>query len=299
MIEPQNHPKELARLLDLESYSILDSLLEEDFDNLTAIASEICGTPISLVSLLDHNIQWFKSHHGLGVSETPKEFAFCAHAINSSDSVFTVNDARRDERFHNNPIVTGDPYVVFYAGVPLVGENGLQFGTLCVIDNEPKMLDENQIKSLKALSKQVVNLMELRKKKLELEKALTILKEKNKELERFEFITVMDLKSPLLNISSISQKLSTSYKEKIGDYGFQMLESIQHSSKELKSLISGLLEFDKHKENEPSAVTWTNLIETISEIDDLFDNDCELSIELNSTLVEIHVNKSDLTRKIH
>jgi GAF domain-containing protein len=99
---------------------------------------------LSLVSLLDHNIQLFKSQNGLDVSETPKEFAFCAQAINSTESVFVVNDTLKDELFQDNPLVTGEPYVIFYAGAPLVGENGLPFGTFCVIDNEPKVLKKTK-----------------------------------------------------------------------------------------------------------------------------------------------------------
>ncbi|MER3329975.1 MAG: GAF domain-containing protein, partial [Candidatus Kapaibacterium sp.] len=166
MIGPVDHIKENERLKELESFSILDTLPEEDYDNLTAIAAQICGTPISLVSLLDDKRQWFKSHHGLGVSETPKEFAFCAHAINDNDKVFMIKDAREDERFYDNPLVTDEPFVIFYAGIPLVTDDGLPLGTLCVIDHEPKVLSQSQIDALKALSEQVMNLLRLRKSKM-------------------------------------------------------------------------------------------------------------------------------------
>lgn len=159
MITPKKHNNEEERLRDLESYSIIDSLPESDYDNLTRIASQICNTPISLVSLLDDKRQWFKSHHGLEISQTPKDYAFCAHAINDSNNIFIVEDARKDERFHDNPLVTGDPNIVFYAGVPLISENGYPLGTLCVIDNKPKTLTKDQILSLDALSKQAMNLL--------------------------------------------------------------------------------------------------------------------------------------------
>ncbi len=147
MIPPKDHIKEKERLAALDSYSILDTLPEEDYDNLTAIAAEICGTPISLVSLLDNERQWFKSHHGLGATETPKEFAFCAHAINEDDDIFIVQDSRTDERFHDNPLVIGEPRVIFYAGIPLTTEEGLPLGTLCVIDHKPKLLSQGQLNS--------------------------------------------------------------------------------------------------------------------------------------------------------
>ena len=183
MIEPKEHDNERERLKDLESYNILNTLPESDYDGLTGIAAEICGTHISLVSLIDDKRQWFKSHHGLDAAETPKEYAFCAHAINDQDNVFIVEDARRDKRFHDNPLVTGEPFVIFYAGVPLVSENGLPLGTLCVIDDKPKLLSKSQIHSLKALAQQVMNLLTLRKKRLTLRNTLNDLEETKEKFE--------------------------------------------------------------------------------------------------------------------
>lgn len=163
MQKPQIPKNEEARLAELFSYRILDTLPEEDYDNLTSLASSICETPISLVSLIDPERQWFKSHHGLDASETPRDLAFCAHAINRQNEVLVVPDSRKDDRFHDNPLVTGAPDVIFYAGVPLVSSNGFALGTLCVIDNKPKEISDSQIESLRILGKQVVNLMELRR----------------------------------------------------------------------------------------------------------------------------------------
>jgi GAF domain-containing protein len=196
MLKPEDHIKEEERQLELASYSILDTIPEEEYDSLTAIASQICGTPISLVSLLDDKRQWFKSHHGLDAPETPKEVAFCAHAINATDKVFIVEDAREDVRFHDNPLVTGQPHVIFYAGVPLTNENGFPLGTLCVIDNVPKKLSTSQLKALEALSDQVMILMELRRKKIQLEKSMVLLKEKNTDLRNFATIAAHDIKAP-------------------------------------------------------------------------------------------------------
>jgi GAF domain-containing protein len=212
----EKHKHESERLKLLESYSILDTLPEIDYDNITAIASEICNTPISLVSLIDSKRQWFKSHHGLNVSETTKDYAFCAHAIIDPNDIFIIQDARKDERFFDNPLVTGEPNVIFYAGVPLVGENNLPIGTLCVIDNKPKLLSQTQIHALKALANQVMNLLELRKTKARLEQALEDVEQINQELESFAFIAAHDLKSPLNNISSITNLFLDSYGEKRG-----------------------------------------------------------------------------------
>ncbi len=172
---PEN---EIERIRELESFNVLDTIEEEYYDFLTLMASEVCKTKISLISLVDKDRQWFKSHHGINIRETPKEYAFCAHAINNPHEVLLVPDARKDDRFQDNPLVTENPYVIFYVGVPLITEAGFPIGTLCAIDDKPKKLTKKQVSSLKALSKQVVNLLELRKKRSELESKKT-------QIERF------------------------------------------------------------------------------------------------------------------
>lgn len=163
MKNPKIPANEKERLKVLEEYQILDTLPEDLYDDITEIASQICNTPISLISLIDDSRQWFKSHHGLDVSETPKDVAYCAHAINEPDKILEVPDAFEDERFHDNPLATGDPHVRFYAGAPLKTKDGHTLGTLCVIDHEKRKLTAEQKKTLWALSRQVVALLELRK----------------------------------------------------------------------------------------------------------------------------------------
>lgn len=153
---------EAERLKALHAYDILDTPSELEFDDLTALAAQICQTPIALISLLDQTRQWFKSKVGLTVSETPKSVAFCLHTI-QSDRPLVVEDALLDERFANNPLVTGEPNIRFYGGVPLIVPSGHWIGTLCVIAPVPMQLTEGQIQTLQALSRQVVNLLELRR----------------------------------------------------------------------------------------------------------------------------------------
>jgi PAS domain S-box-containing protein len=159
---------EIDRLEALKSYDILDTLAEEEFDELTVLAAEICQTPISLISLVDDKRQWFKSVHGIEVKETPIEESFCAHAIQQPNEAMVVRDARTDIRFSANPLVLGNTNIVFYAGVSLVDTNQCALGTLCVIDHVPRELTETQLKSLHVLAKSVVRLLELRKKNREL-----------------------------------------------------------------------------------------------------------------------------------
>ncbi|MFD2286716.1 PAS domain S-box protein [Pedobacter petrophilus] len=164
-------PNKTERQNALESYNILDTLSEREFDDLTELSSVICGTPIALVSLVDRNRQWFKSRKGLDASETHRDHSFCAHAIENPLEMMEIEDAKKDVRFINNPLVTGQPHITFYAGVPLVNEDGFAIGSLCVIDSVTRKLTETQRSALKILATQVMDKMELRRKISLLEKA--------------------------------------------------------------------------------------------------------------------------------
>lgn len=295
MIAPEKHRREEERIKFLESYSILDTLPEIDYDNLTAIAAEICGTPISLISLIDKDRQWFKSHHGLDISETSREFSFCAHVINDPDDVFIIEDSRQDVRFHDNPIVLGEPKVIFYAGIPLINEKGLPIGSFCVIDHKPKTLSQNQIHSLKALSDQTMKLLELRLKTLELKKTMEKLEKKNEELERFAKIAAHDLKSPLANVSGLAEFFIENYSSSIDEEGQEIIQLIKSSSDKLRQMIDGLLEYSKTDKMLAENKTEINFKILIDEISNLFifKNNCFItfksnvdSIKTNKTAIE-------------
>lgn len=158
---------ESARLKALASYKLLDTSPEAVYDEITKISAEISGTPTAFLSLLDENREWFKSKQNIEAVEEPRDVSFCAHAILEPE-IMIVPDARYDERFHDNPLTTGGPRIVFYAGVPIINEEGFPLGVLAVTDSRKRDLSEQKLVFLKALAKLVATHFELRKLKMQL-----------------------------------------------------------------------------------------------------------------------------------
>jgi diguanylate cyclase (GGDEF)-like protein len=177
---------ETLRLAALRSYDILDTLPEQAYDDITLLAAQVCSTPIALVSLVDSERQWFKSRLAFEVPELPRYVAFCAHAIMKPDEVLIVSDALADSRFADNILVTEAPLIRFYAGAPLVTSEGHALGTLCVIDRVPRTLLDSQLDALKALSRQVVAQLELRRNNAWLQRHNAVMKESREDFEQYE-----------------------------------------------------------------------------------------------------------------
>ena len=162
---------EKTRLDALRKYRILDTDPEQAFDDLTFLASQICETPIALISLVDEHRQWFKSRVGIDAEQTSRSVSFCAHAI-QQPNLFVVPDTLKDARFRENPLVVNDPNIRFYAGAPLVTRDGDALGTLCVVDVRPRTITDGERQALEALRRQAQAQLELRRNLDELRLAL-------------------------------------------------------------------------------------------------------------------------------
>ncbi|MFT6602071.1 MAG: signal transduction histidine kinase [Dokdonia donghaensis] len=242
MKKPVPPINEQERLKALRSYELLDTLPEEAYDTITKLASYICDTPISLVTLLDVDRNFLKSRLGIEFSESPRDISFCGHAILTENPIFIVEDARVDERFQDNPLVK-DFKAIFYAGVPLKTQDGHALGTLCVYDHKPRTLDEKQQEALLGLAKQVILLFEARKRNIELQKSQQETTARNNRLEDFARLIAHDLKSPLSSIEGLVNQLNEDYAEENDEDFTVFMEHLSTSTKSMRSYIDGLLEY--------------------------------------------------------
>lgn len=239
---PEN---EEDRLAALRTYHIFDTAEEKDFDVLASLASAICQIPIALITFIDEDRQWFKSHHGTDFTENLRELSFCTHAIASGDDIMIVPDATADERFVNNPLVTGPTKIAFYAGVPLVNEDGYALGTLCVLDQKTHNITDEQSEALKTLAKQVVDKLELKRKVAYLEKTNQELMNANVLIQKFASMAAHDIKNPLSSILLTSQALKIRQQKLQDESGLRLVDLNIASTKNLIELVNEMLAYSK------------------------------------------------------
>ncbi|WP_196138624.1 GAF domain-containing sensor histidine kinase [Aliikangiella sp. G2MR2-5] len=257
MQTPDIPENESLRLNALNHYDILDTQAEQSFDELTQIVADICGVPIALVSLVDSQRQWFKSKIGLATCETERNIAFCAHAILQPD-IFIIENTLKDDRFSDNPLVTGSPNIRFYAGAPLITQDGFALGTLCVIDTKPRSLDKIQMRTLRAVANQVVAQLELRVKNKELLRT-------NLVKERILSILAHDLKNSFNSIIGLAKLLSTRKLSLGTDKVTEVAGQIYQSGDRAYSLLQNILDWSKTQNEDEHS-------ESQAKISDIFDS---------------------------
>lgn len=280
---------EEERLKSLKEYGILDTLPEKEYDDITYLASEICQTPMSLVSLIDENRQWFKSRKGVEDTETPREIAFCAHAIMQPQEVFIVPDSHKDSNFKDNPLVTGNPHITFYAGVSLINAQGHALGVLCVMDEKPRKITENQIAALKILGDQVVRLMELRKMNAQLQETTDELQHINLELKTFANVVAHDVKTPLNNIISITNLLNNEYGNSLDSSGNELINYLHDSAMNLSLLVNGILDYSRNTSISFEKAEELNIKELINQLTNTIDVPEFIKIKINTRISSMMV----------
>ncbi|GAA0759082.1 GAF domain-containing sensor histidine kinase [Psychroflexus lacisalsi] len=288
-----NPKNESKRINALKSLDILDTLPEQEYDQITKLVASICDTPVALISLIDEDRQWFKSKIGTDSCGTKKEYSFCNFAIKSDDEIMEISDSREDERFQKNPLVSGDEQVIFYAGAPLRDKDGNALGTLCVIDHQPRTLSEKQKEGLLFLANQVIKLFELHSINKGLKKTQKLLKKKNNQLRNFAGVVSHDMKMPLANMIVTIDILKAKYKSILDDSGVDYLDNLKKSSFQLSDYITNILthyESDNITSNEDSLEVFDvhTLVEDIVEMLDIGD-DCDISFPEES--IDIFTNR--------
>jgi signal transduction histidine kinase len=234
-MKPPLPANEEARLEALRDYDVLDTPPEQAFDDLARLASYICQTPVAMISLVDGDRQWFKAKVGTEMTETPRDVAFCAHAILQPD-LFLVPDAEADERFADNPLVRGEPQVHFYAGVPLITPDGHALGTLCAVDRVPRQLSAEQQDALRALARQAMDQLQLRR-------SLKLLQELEAHRDSLTHMIVHDMRTPLTSVIAGLQTL-----ENAGPLNATQAECLAmalQGGKTLLRMINDLLDISK------------------------------------------------------
>ncbi len=297
MIAPKFPVDEQQRLAAVRSYHMLDTLPEKDFDNITELTASICDVPMSLVTLMDADRNFLKSHFGVPFNESPRNISFCGHAILDETNIFIVEDARKDIRFKDNPLVK-DMNAIFYAGVRLINSEGYPLGTLCVFDVKPRTLTKSQKKALIAMAYQVVNLFEARKRNRTLMTVQQELEEKNEELKNFAGIVSHDIKMPLANMIITSDMLRSKYGSLLDDQGKDYLDYIKQSSFTLSEYITGLLE---HYESDKTASLTNEVFDShdlLEEMIELLNISIDCEINLPEKNIEMNANRAALEQII-
>lgn len=259
---------ETERLEALYQYNILNTVPDEELDNITRLASFVCGMPISVITLLDRDTQWFKSKQGISGTHTSRDQALCSYAIMNPGQSMVVPSLLEDNRFHFHPMLEGDVRVMSYIGVPLVNPDGYPLGTLCVVDSKPNYLSDEQIEALETLARQVMFQFELHKRNRELAENQRMLEAAYEDIEQFSRIVAHDLKSPVANVYTLSQLLLEALEGSDNARLAEQARMLYQSSNEMSRMIDGVLQYAKSSHIEKGQ---KGLIDLENLVDDLCD----------------------------
>ncbi len=258
--------QETERLDSLKRYHILDTQPEAQYDEITALAADICETPLALITLVDDSRQWFKSAYGLNITETPRKFSFCSVAIETPEKPLLINKIDENSRFWSNPFVAGEPFIKSYFGIPILSPEGLPIGTLCVLDTKPRELSDKQINVLTVLAHQASRYLDLHRTRIELNYALRESEVRNSELERFAHVAAHDLKSPLNNMTMITKILASDFAEDMSTEALELVSLINKTTTSMREMIDNILIHAKDNHTLKSSKQEFNLDVLLKEI---------------------------------
>lgn len=292
MIEALQPENEISRITSLHDLQILNSEPEEKYDNIAQLASYICDVPVSLITLLAEDKNWFKAKSGTDMCDSDRNISFCSHAILQPDELMEIPDTLLDARFVNNPLVTTGSKIRFYAGMPIKSNIGEAVGTLCLLDTEPHSLNEKQKTALIALARQVESLFELRRQNIALKKVKKELGTKNNLLKEFAGTVSHDMKMPLANMIITSDLLKAKYGNLLDDTGRSYLTYLKQSSFRLSNYITDIL---NHYESDTLLDSHTedfDLQDVLEQIIDLLNIKYDCEINLPEDNLTVHCNRA-------
>jgi len=242
MSDVPQHPREPARIAAIKALDILDTPPEADFDDIVQLCAEVFEAPISLITIIEEERQWFKAKVGLQLDETPREIAFCTHCI-LQDGIFEIEDTLKDPRVADNPLVTDEPRIRSYAGAPIWTKDGFPIGSLCVINTKPTKLTDFQRRTLRILANQVSRQIELRVANTQLREATLEARAHQESLQQMIRLIGHDLRNPIGGLASMLNLLSTDYEKFTDDEAKDMIVTMNASSNQAFALLENLLEW--------------------------------------------------------
>ncbi|MCB4797539.1 GAF domain-containing sensor histidine kinase [Neotamlana laminarinivorans] len=286
---------ETERLLAVKSYKLDRSQYDQNFNIITNLACSITNMPNALISIVEEDEVWFKSAKGMTICSSERNLSFCSYAIANDEDVYVVENTKKNLKFINHPYVKASSKpIVFYAGVCLIDQNNHKLGTLCVIDHKENHLNDDQIKNLKLLGKQVVKLIELNKSNHKLKQAKRKLIKKNKMLKGFASQVAHDMKMPLANMILTTDILKKKYNKSIDEKGTNYLNNIKDASLSLSSYINNLLNYYENSSIDKKNVECFSFNQLLEEVIDILNIKVNCRINLPEKDFDIVTNRAAL-----